>query len=104
MSIVLLILDFNKVEIAFYSVFDHRTEKIHFESKSGIKSNFDFIEIRNKKQNTHVMPNYFENYFWKLLCSKSEIKSCFEHMRHLLDSQIWYWKDTPRMSSIYPPK
>ena len=57
MSISLFIPDFNNVEIAFYSVFDHRTEKNHFESKSGIKSNFDVIEIRNKKQNTHVMPN-----------------------------------------------
>ena len=56
MSILLFIPDFNKVEIVFYSVFGHRTERIHFESKSGIKSNFDLIEIWNKKQNTHVMP------------------------------------------------
>ena len=56
MSILFLIPDFNKVEVAFYSVFDHRTERIHFESKPGIKSNFDLIEIRNKMQNTHVMP------------------------------------------------
>ena len=62
-SILLLIPDFNKGKVDFYSVFDQHTEKIPFESKSGIKSNFDFIEIRNKKQNTHVMPNYFENYF-----------------------------------------
>ena len=55
MSILLFIPDFNKVESTFYSVFDHRTEKDHFESKSGIKSKSDFIEIRNKKQNTHVM-------------------------------------------------
>ena len=38
MSILLFIPDFNKVEIAFYSIFDDRTEKNHFESKSGIKS------------------------------------------------------------------
>ena len=38
MSILLFILDFNKVKVAFYSVFDQHTEKIHFESKSGIKS------------------------------------------------------------------
>ena len=49
MSILLFIPDFNKVENAFHSVFDHRTEKYHFESKSGIKSNFDLIEIRNQK-------------------------------------------------------
>ena len=55
MSILPFIPNFNKVEITFYSVFDNRTEKTHFESKSGIKSNFNFIEIRNKKQNTHVM-------------------------------------------------
>ena len=51
---LLYILDFNKVEVAFNSV-DHRKEKNHFESKSRIKSNLDLIEIRNKKQNTHVM-------------------------------------------------
>jgi len=56
MSILLFIPEFNKLGIAFYSVFYHRIEKIHFESNSGIKSNFDLIEIRNKKQNTHVMP------------------------------------------------
>ena len=31
-------------------------KKTHFESKSGMKSNFDLIEIWNKKQNTHVIP------------------------------------------------
>ena len=54
--ILLFIPDFYKVEVAFYSVFDHRIEKNQFESKFGIKSNFDLIEIRNKKQNTHVRP------------------------------------------------
>ena len=43
---------------AFYSGF--RIEKLlfipYFDSKNGIKSNLDLIEIRNKKQNTHVMP------------------------------------------------
>ena len=42
-SILLFIPDFNKVKVAFYSVFDQHTEQIHSESKSGIKSNFDFI-------------------------------------------------------------
>ena len=55
MSILLFIPDFNKVENAFYSVFDNRTEKSQFESKSGIKNNFDYIKIRNKKRNAHVM-------------------------------------------------
>ena len=59
MSILIFIPDFNKVEIAFYSVFDHRTGKILFESESGITSNFDFIEIRNKKQPPHI-----QNLIW----------------------------------------
>ena len=31
MSILLFIPDFKKLKVAFYSVFGHRTEKIHFE-------------------------------------------------------------------------
>ena len=76
-----------------YFVFDHRTEKIQFESKSGIKSNFKLIEIQNEKQNTHVMRENIR----KLPCPKSGIKGGSQHVRNLLDSQIRNKKQTPRV-------
>ena len=70
-----------------------RSEYFRFDDQNGIKCNFDLIEVRNKNQNTRVMP---EKNLRKLLCSKSGIKKLFWTHWTLPRQLNPEWKCTPR--------